>query len=81
MDYEHFPGQRKNILSLKRLFDQLGANNNKLYSSMDIAKILDNQGITYTKLMGNPDLLAMYRNDYIDSKHGRWQVNYRRALQ
>lgn len=73
-------GSRRNILALRRLFDQLGAGERAL----DIAKTIDSHYITYDELMRNPDRLAMERNTYLSRveglNNGRWHIDFRKYM-
>lgn len=73
-------GSRRNILALRRLFDQLGAGP----EAIEIAKTLDNSYVTYPELMRNPDRLAMERNTYLCKveglDNGRWHIDYKKYM-
>jgi hypothetical protein len=73
-------GSRRNILALRRLFDQLGAGERAL----DIAKTIDSHYITYDELMRNPDRLAMERNTYLSRveglNNGRWYIDFKKYM-
>jgi hypothetical protein len=84
MEYDnestYIVGSRRNILALRRLFDQLGAGERAL----DIAKTIDSHYITYDELMRNPDRLAMERNTYLSRveglNNGRWYIDFRKYM-
>ncbi len=50
----HIPGQRKNILNLRTLIDQMGIKDRRWISQLDMAISLDRQGFTSTELRRKP---------------------------